>query len=50
MKCAAIKCISNDRGKVVASGIVINNETSDSFGADINKKIAMMFKRISLLG
>ena len=46
LKCAAIKCISNGIGKDVVSGIVINNETSDSFVADINKKIAMMCKRI----
>ena len=49
MKSTAIKCISKGIAKVVVSGIVINNKMSDSFVADVNKKIAMMSKKNSLV-
>ena len=49
MKSTAIKCISNGIAKVVVSGIVINNKMSDSFVEDVNKKIAMMCKKNSLV-
>ena len=45
LKSTAIKCISNGIAKVVVPGIVINNKMSDSFVADVNKKIAMMSKK-----
>ena len=48
LKSTAIKCISNGIAKVVVSGIVIN-KMSDSFVADVNKKIAMMSKKNSLV-
>ena len=44
-----IKCISNGIAKVVVSGIVINNKMSDSFVADVNKNIAMISKKNSLV-
>ena len=44
LKSTAIKCISNGIAKVVVSGTVIN-KMSDSFVADVNKKIAMMSKK-----
>ena len=49
LKSTAIKCISNGIAKVMVSGIVINNKMSDSFVADVNKKIAMMSKKNSLV-
>ena len=49
LKSTAIKCISNGIAKVVVSGIVINNKMSDSFVEDVNKKIAMMCKKNSLV-
>ena len=33
----------------MVSGIVINNKMSDSFVEDVNKKIAMMCKKNSLV-
>ena len=44
----AIKCILNGIAKIVVSGIVINNKMSDSF-VDVNKKVAMMCKKNSLV-
>ena len=44
----AIKCILNGIAKIVVSGIVINNKMSDSF-VDVNKKVAMMCKKNSLI-
>ena len=49
LKSTAIKCISNGIAKVVVSGIVINNRMSDSFVGDVNKKIAMICKKNSLV-
>ena len=49
LKSTVIKCTSNGIAKVVVSGIVINNKMSDSFVEDVNKKIAMMCKKNSLV-
>ena len=49
MESTAIKCISNGIAKVVVSGIVMNNKMSDSFIGDVNKNIAMMCKKNSLV-
>ena len=49
MESTAIKCISNGIAKVVVSGIVMNNKMSDSFIGDVNKEIAMMCKKNSLV-
>ena len=49
LKSTAIKCISNGIAKVVVSGNVMNNKMSDSFIGDVNKKIAMMCKKNSLV-
>ena len=49
LESTAIKCISNGIAKVVVSGIVMNNKMSDSFIGDVNKKIAMMCKKNSLV-
>ena len=48
MESTAIKCISNGIAKLVVSGIVINSKMSDLF-VDVNKKIAMMYKKNSLV-
>ena len=49
LESTAIKCISNGIAKVVVSGIVMNNKMSDSFIGDVNKNIAMMCKKNSLV-
>ena len=49
LESTAIKCISNGIAKVVVSGIVMNNKMSDSFIGDVNKEIAMMCKKNSLV-
>ena len=49
LESTAIKCISNGIAKVVVSGIANNNKMSDLFIADVNKKIAMMCKKNSLV-
>ena len=48
LESTAIKCISNGIAKLVVSGIVINSKMSDLF-VDVNKKIAMMYKKNSLV-
>ena len=49
LESTATECISNGIAKVVASGIVMNNKMSDSFIGDVNKNIAMMCKKNSLV-
>ena len=49
LESTAIKCISNGIAKLVVSGIVINSKMSDLFVGDVNKKIAMMYKKNSLV-
>ena len=49
MESTAIKCISNGIAKVVVSGIVMDNKMSDSFIGEVNKNIAMMCKKNSLV-
>ena len=49
LESTAIKCISNGIAKVVVSGIANNNKMSDLFIGDVNKKIAMMCKKNSLV-
>ena len=49
LKSTVIKCTSNGIAKVVVSGIVINNKMSDLFVAGVNKKVAMMCKKNSLI-
>ena len=49
LESTAIKCISNGIAKVVVSGIANNNKMPDLFIGDVNKKIAMMCKKNSLV-